>query len=35
VEYPCRPVSSKVLDLLASEDDHILDLVQYPYVGMD
>ena len=34
-DHPCRLVSSNILDLLVSEEDHLLNIVQYPYVGMD
>jgi hypothetical protein len=30
-EYASRLMSSKFLALLASEDDHILNIVHYPY----
>lgn len=32
---PFRQVSSELLDLLSSEDDHSLDLMHYPHTGMD
>ena len=28
-------ITSYVLEMLASEDDHALDMVPYPYVDMD
>ena len=28
-------ITSYVLEMLASEDDHALDMVPYPYVAMD
>jgi hypothetical protein len=33
-EFSCR-VSPEVLNMLTSEDDHTLDLVQYAYLGLD
>jgi hypothetical protein len=35
LKFPISPVSRDVCDLLASEDNHVLDIVQYLYVGMD
>ena len=36
LEWSCSVVKKDICDFLASEDDHdILDLVLYPYVGMD
>ena len=34
-DSPCRQVSSELLDLLSSEDDHSIDLMHYPHTGMD
>jgi hypothetical protein len=35
LEFPISLVGRDVCDLLASEDNHVLDIVQYLYVGMD
>ena len=35
-EWPCSAVGKDVCDMLSSEDDlDVLDLVLYPYAGMD
>jgi hypothetical protein len=35
LEFPITPVGRDVCDLLAREDNPVLDIVQYPYMGMD
>jgi hypothetical protein len=35
LELLCTPVGRDVCDFLAREDNLVLDIVQYPYVGMD
>ena len=35
-KWPCSAVGKEVYDFLASEDEHdVLDLISYPYAGMD
>jgi hypothetical protein len=34
-EFPITLVGKEVFDLLSSEDNHVLDIVEYPYAGMD
>jgi hypothetical protein len=34
-EWLCTLVGREICDFLAGEDNHVLDLVQYPYMGMD
>jgi hypothetical protein len=34
-EFPISLVGREVCDLLASEDNHVLDIVEYLYMGMD
>jgi hypothetical protein len=33
--WSCTTVSREVCDFLAREENHVLNLVQYPYMGMD
>ena len=33
-KFPAR-ITSYVLEMLASQDDHALDMVPYPYASMD
>jgi hypothetical protein len=35
LKFPISSVSKDVCDLLASEDNLVLDTVQYPYMGLD
>jgi len=34
-EFLITLARSAVFDLLSSEDDNVLDIVEYPYVGID
>jgi hypothetical protein len=34
-KFPISPVDREVCDLLASEDNLVLDIAEYPYMGMD
>ena len=33
-DFPTR-ITPKVLEMLSNEDDHALDIVSYPYVGLE
>jgi hypothetical protein len=34
LKFPITLVGRDVFDLLASKDNHVLDIIQYPYAGM-
>lgn len=35
LEWSCRLVSLEVFDMPTNEDDDTIDLIQYPYVGIN